>query len=131
MPAVSSLDHLVMTVSDIDKSVAFYRDVLGMGAEQFHPADGSTRWALTFGVQKINLHPAKGVFAPHATVPQTGSADLCFLSETGLDVWSAHFATMNIPVEEGPIARTGATGPIVSLYVRDPDWNLIEISNHV
>ena len=129
MLAVSSLDHLVLTVSDIDRSVAFYCDVLGMGAEQFHPADGSTRWALTFGVQKINLHPVDGVFAPHARVPTVGSADLCFLSETGLQAWAAHFAEKNIIVEEGPIARTGATGPIVSLYIRDPDGNLIEISN--
>ena len=129
MLVVSSLDHLVLTVTDIDQSVAFYCDVLGMEAEQFHPADGSTRWALTFGVQKINLHPADGVFAPHAQVPQVGSADLCFLSETGLDDWSAHFDQQNIVVEEGPITRTGATGPIVSLYIRDPDGNLIEISN--
>lgn len=129
MLAVSSLDHLVLTVSDINQSVAFYRDVLGMEAEQFCPADGSTRWALTFGVQKINLHPADGVFAPHAQVPKVGSADLCFLSETGLDAWAAHFAEQNIIVEEGPIARTGATGPIMSLYIRDPDGNLIEVSN--
>jgi catechol 2,3-dioxygenase-like lactoylglutathione lyase family enzyme len=131
MPVVCSLDHLVLTVTDIAKSVAFYCDVLGMVAEQFHPADGSTRWALTFGTQKINLHPADAVFAPHARTPQTGSADLCFLSETGLEIWSDHFATMKISVEEGPIARTGAAGPIVSLYIRDPDGNLIEISNQV
>ena len=129
MPAVIALDHLVLTVADIDVSIQFYTEVLGMVAERFHPADGSTRWALSFGDQKINLHPADGVFAPHAAVPAAGTADLCFLSEETLAVWVAHFAKCGVEIAEGPIARTGATGPIVSLYVRDPDGNLIEVSN--
>jgi catechol 2,3-dioxygenase-like lactoylglutathione lyase family enzyme len=129
MPAVASLDHLVLTVTDIAASVAFYRDVLGMEPEQFRPADRSMRWALKFGAQKINLHDAAAPFAPHAKVPAPGSADLCFLSETPLADWQAHFAVCSVPVEEGPIARTGATGSIMSLYVRDPDGNLIEVSN--
>lgn len=129
MPAVTSLDHLVLTVADVDRSIAFYTRILGMTAEAFQPADGSTRWALKFGDQKINLHPAAGPFAPHAKTPTAGSADLCFLSETQLSVWHAHFDKDEIKVLEGPIARTGATGPIVSLYINDPDGNLIEVSN--
>lgn len=129
MPRMRALDHLVLTVADIDRTVTFYRDVLGMVAEQFLPADGSTRWALKFGAQKINLHPATAPFDPKARVPQPGSADLCFLSDTPLADWQAHFKACGVSVEQGPVARTGATGPIVSLYVRDPDGNLLEVSN--
>ena len=128
-PKVNTLDHLVLTVADIDRSISFYRDGLGMRAEQFQPADGTTRWALTFGSQKINLHVAKAPFSPYAVAPTPGSADLCFLSDDPLDQWQAHFQAHGIAVVEGPIGRTGATGPITSLYVRDPDGNLIEISN--
>ena len=129
MPTVQSLDHLVLTVADVEATVAFYRDVLGMKPEQFHPADGSTRWAMLFGSQKINLHKASATFSPHAHTPKPGSADLCFLSETPLARWQVHLSKMGVPTAEGPIARTGATGPIVSLYLRDPDGNLIEVSN--
>lgn len=129
MPAVSRLDHLVLTVVDMKATIAFYRDGLGMVAEPFTPADGSTRWALTFGSQKINLHPADAPFQPHAAQPKPGSADLCFLSETALVDWQSHLTAQGIPVIDGPIGRTGATGPIQSIYVRDPDGNLIEISN--
>lgn len=128
MPALTSLDHLVLTVADIDRTIAFYREVLGMAAERFTPADGSTRWALKFGQQKINLHLAGQEFDPKAAHPMPGSADLCFLSDTALDVWQAHFERLGIKIEEGPIARTGATGPILSLYIRDPDKNLLEVS---
>lgn len=100
-----------------------------MGVEQFSPADGSTRVALTFGVQKINLHVAGAEFEPKAGAATPGSADLCFLSAQGLDVWQTHFAALGIEVLDGPIARTGATGPIMSIYIRDPDGNLIEVSN--
>lgn len=129
MPTLSTLDHLVLTVSDTAATVAFYRDVLGMGAEIFNPADGSTRWALTFGAQKINLHQAGAEFKPNAAHAVPGSADLCFLSQTPLAEWQAHFAKRGISIEEGPIRRTGAKGPILSLYIRDPDGNLIEVSN--
>lgn len=129
MPNVAGLDHLVLTVADTNKTIAFYRDVLGMTPEQFRPADGSVRWALKFGVQKINLHPADKPFDPKARVPQPGSVDLCFLSAEPLAAWQARFRVSGVTVEEGPVARTGATGPIISLYVRDPDGNLIEVSN--
>lgn len=126
---VTGIDHLVLTVADVDRTVTFYRDVLGMRPEQFRPADGSTRWALTFGVQKINLHAAAAPFEPKARVAMPGSADLCFLSEQSLGDWQAHFEAHGVAVEEGPVRRTGAVGPIISLYVRDPDGNLIEVSN--
>ncbi|MBV7395103.1 VOC family protein [Mameliella sediminis] len=130
-PAVQSLDHLVLTVADLDVTRRFYETALGMQAERFTPADGSTRWALTFGQQKINLHQAGQEFDPKALVPTGGSADLCFLSETALDRWQTHLADQGIDVIEGPVRRTGATGPILSLYLRDPDGNLIEISNRI
>jgi catechol 2,3-dioxygenase-like lactoylglutathione lyase family enzyme len=127
---VTSLDHLVLTVADLDKTVAFYCDVLGMTREDFKPADGSVRTALKFGDQKINLHVSGGEFDPKAQAPTPGSADLCFLSDTLLDAWQERFDCYEIAVEEGPVRRTGATGPIWSLYVRDPDGNLIEVSVH-
>lgn len=130
-PTLSSLDHLVLTVADMQATLWFYTEVLGMQAEVFHPADGSTRHALTFGVQKINLHPAAAPFDPKAAHPGPGTADLCFLTEWPLAEWQAHLAAHEVPVEEGPVPRTGATGPILSLYLRDPDGNLIEISTRV
>lgn len=128
-PSVDALDHLVLTVADIDRSVAFYTAVLGMRAAPFQPAEGPERMALEFGTQKINLHPADAPFAPHAHAPQAGSGDLCFLSSTDLNAWQAHLDQSGVAIEEGPVRRSGATGPILSLYIRDPDGNLIELSN--
>lgn len=102
-----------------------------MQSEVFHPADDSTRTALKFGTQKINLHIAGAEFEPKARVATPGSADLCLLSDQPVQDWIAHLATQGIGVEEGPVNRTGATGPILSIYLRDPDGNLIEISNRV
>lgn len=127
-PAVQSLDHLVLTVRDMDATVTFYETVLGMSAEHFTPADGSLRMALKFGAQKINLHQAGAEFDPKSKAPTPGSADLCFLTDTALDQWQSHLSSLGIAVEEGPVPRTGATGPILSIYLRDPDANLIEIS---
>lgn len=127
MPDVSTLDHLVLTVADIPATVAFYSKILGMQAEEFHPADGSTRTALKFGTQKINLHPAERPFEPKAQHPAPGSADLCFLTDQTLETWTHHLSQLGVPIEDGPVARTGATGPIMSIYIRDPDGNLIEI----
>src|SRR6056297_225335 len=128
-PLVFALDHIVLTVGSIDATVAFYRDIMGMEAQQFMSSDGSTRWALTFGSQKINLHQAGAEFEPKAAQPTPGSADLCFLSEIRLSDWIAHLRSHAIKIEEGPVLRTGATGPILSIYIRDPDGNLLEISN--
>ncbi|WP_371170390.1 VOC family protein [Aliiroseovarius sp. 2305UL8-7] len=130
-PNLTALDHLVLTVADIEATIAFYEGILGMRSEQFRPSDGSSRWALSFGSQKINLHPKCGEFDPKAKHPTPGSADLCFLSDTPLEDWISHLEEAEIDIEEGPTSRTGATGPIRSIYVRDPDQNLIEISNHI
>lgn len=127
-PTLDSLDHLVLTVRDPAATVAFYTRALGMTVQTFQTADGSTRQALVFGRQKINLHDAAHPFRPHAADPRAGSADLCFLTSVPLDRWRAHFADLGIAVEEGPVRRTGATGPILSIYLRDPDGNLIEVS---
>ena len=130
-PTVDAVDHLVLAVSDIAASVAFYCDVLGMADQPFQVADGSVRRALAFGSQKINLHPANGPFRPHAVQPVAGSADICFLSRTPVADWIVHFAECGVAVTEGPVLRTGAAGPILSVYVRDPDGNLIELANAV
>ena len=128
-PTVSGIDHIVLTVADIDTTLAFYQGVLGMGAQEFRPADGSIRWALKFGNQKINLHQRGAEFDPKARDARVGSADICFLSDVSLDTWQQHLKTCDVTIEEGPVTRTGATGPLRSIYLRDPDGNLIEISN--
>jgi catechol 2,3-dioxygenase-like lactoylglutathione lyase family enzyme len=127
MIRIDHLDHLVLTVASIEESCAFYDRVLGMGVETF----GEGRKALTFGNQKINLHQAGHEFEPKAQCPTPGSADLCFISATPLDDVLAHLTTMGVVIEQGPIRRTGATGPILSIYFRDLDGNLIEVSNYL
>ncbi len=128
---LSMLDHLVLTVADVTVTVRFYQDALGMKAEQFTPTDGSARWAMKFGAQKINLHQVGQEFEPKAARATAGSADLCFLSEVTVEEWQQHLAKQGIDVIEGPVQRTGATGPIISIYLRDPDGNLLEISNRL
>ena len=123
-PTLATLDHLVLTVADVGATARFYRDVLGMEEITF----GEGRTALRFGAQKINLHPAAAPFEPKAAHPRPGSADLCFLTDATLADWQAHLAAAGVAIEEGPVARTGARGPIRSIYLRDPDGNLIEIS---
>lgn len=127
-PTLTSLDHLVLTVQDIDVTIAFYTTVLGMTHLPFQVADGSTRHALAFGAHKINLHQVDNTFDPKATRPTRGSADLCFLTDTPLPDWQAHLDRTGTEVEDGPVRRSGARFPILSLYIRDPDGNLIEIS---
>ena len=129
-PAVQSLDHLVLTVRDLDRSIGFY-EALGMRAEWFTPKGGAPRPALVFGAQKINLHVLGAEFEPKAAQVAAGSADLCFLSQTPLEEWAAHLARAGIAIAQGPVARTGAQGPILSIYLRDPDGNLIEVSNRL
>ncbi|MDA8255454.1 MAG: VOC family protein [Betaproteobacteria bacterium] len=123
---IDRLDHLVLTVRDIDATIAFYVDVLGMEAVRF----GAGRRALAFGRQKINLHSASAPLAPHAVTPMPGSADLCLITETPLAEVIAHLQRTGVAIEQGPVPRTGATGPILSVYFRDPDGNLIEVSNY-
>lgn len=125
-----SLDHLVLTVSDIDATVDFYVNALGMERQDFPVADGSTRVALSMDHQKINLHQAGAEFDPKAHRPCPGSADLCFVSDRNMEVWVKHLAEQGIKIIEGPVPRTGAKGPMTSVYVRDPDLNLIELSKY-
>ncbi|WP_031467823.1 VOC family protein [Sciscionella sediminilitoris] len=120
------LDHLVLTVADIDATVEFYTRALGMEAVTFRGG----RTALNFGSSKINLHQAGHEFEPKAAHPAPGSADLCFIAGDPLDQVVESLRRNGIPIEEGPVGRTGATGPITSVYVRDPDANLIEIANY-
>jgi len=122
---IDHLDHLVLTVADLDVTVDFYTRVLGMQAVTF----GEGRKALGFGMQKINLHQAGKEFEPKAERPTPGSADLCFIVATPLEEVIAHLETQGVTILEGPVRRTGATQPIRSVYVRDPDFNLIELSN--
>ena len=122
---ISHLDHLVLTVADLDVTTDFYCRVLGMQAVEF----GEGRKALAFGHQKINLHLAGREFEPKAERPTPGSADLCFIVSTPLEDILAHLVQQGVAVIEGPVQRTGATGPIRSVYLRDPDLNLIELSN--
>lgn len=118
------LDHLVLTVADIDATIAFYERVLGMRAQTF----GEGRRALAFGRQRINLHQAGREFEPKAAQPTPGSGDLCFLSAVALDDVIAHLAACGVEIEEGPVERTGAVGSMDSVYFRDPDGNLLEVS---
>ena len=127
MIELDSLDHLVLTVADLEASCSFYQRVLGMRVLTF----GAGRKALAFGRQKINLHLAGQEFEPKAHRPTPGSADLCFLTLAPLPQVQQHLAACGVPVIEGPVPRTGAQGPILSIYIRDPDQNLIEVSSRM
>lgn len=123
---IDRLDHFVLTVTSIEATSDFYARALGMEPVTF----GDGRKALAFGNQKINLHQAAAEFLPKAAHPTPGSADSCLISATPLAEVVAHLTALGIPIEAGPVARTGATGPIRSVYLRDPDDNLIEIARY-
>ena len=123
------LDHFVLTVADIKRSIHFYTEFLGMKHVSFGEPN-NPRHALKFGDIKINLHQSGKEFEPKALYPTPGSADLCFIINQKLSHVQNQFEIMDIPIEEGPVARTGASGKITSIYVRDPDFNLIELSNY-
>ena len=123
---VEAIDHLVLTVKDIDATCSFYARGLGMTVTTFH----GSRKALSFGVQKINLHPYGKEFDPKAQAPTPGSADLCFVTSVPIRDIITHLASCGVNLLEGPVQRTGARGPMVSVYFRDPDGNLIEVSNY-
>ncbi|QJQ10215.1 VOC family protein [Pseudomonas putida] len=121
---IDHLDHLVLTTFDVDACKDFYVRVLGMRLETF----GAGRLAFCYGNQKINVHVRGHEFEPKAHLPVPGALDLCFIASVDLKQVVAHLDAQNWPIIEGPVQRTGATGPIRSVYVRDPDLNLIEIS---
>jgi catechol 2,3-dioxygenase-like lactoylglutathione lyase family enzyme len=123
---IKYLDHFVLTVLDIDATCSFYSTVMGMEVFTF----GEGRKALQFGSQKINLHESGKEFEPKANRPTPGSSDLCFITDTPLDQVMEHLQKNKIVIVEGPVGRTGAVGKIVSVYFRDPDSNLIEVSNY-
>jgi catechol 2,3-dioxygenase-like lactoylglutathione lyase family enzyme len=123
---ITRLDHLVLTVADVGRSIEFYARVLGMRPIEF----GDGRRALTFGDSKINLHRAGAEHPPHAAQPTPGSGDLCFVTASTADQVLRHLAACGVTIEEGPVRRTGALGPMLSCYLRDPDGNLVEISTY-
>jgi catechol 2,3-dioxygenase-like lactoylglutathione lyase family enzyme len=124
---LDQIDHLVLTVRNVRTAIDFYTGVLGMEEVTF----GEKRKVLAFGTQKINLHEAGREFEPKALHPTPGSADLCFLTVEPLTAILVHLRNCGVEVLEGPIVRTGAQGPIESIYIRDPDGNLLEISNQL
>ena len=121
------LDHLVLTVHDISASIHFYTRILGMKAVTF----GNARTALVFGDQKINLHQLGNEFEPKAEKVASGSADLCFVTKQNISQILEHLKTEGIDIIEGPVIRTGARSPLLSIYFRDPDGNLLEVANEV
>lgn len=126
MISLERLDHLVLTVADIDRTIDFYSRVLGMEPVTF----GAGLRALHFGPHKINLHQAGSELEPKAAQPSPGSADMCLISSTPIKEVTQHLARCGVPIEEGPVAQIGAQGPMTSVYFRDPDGNLIEVSTY-
>jgi catechol 2,3-dioxygenase-like lactoylglutathione lyase family enzyme len=124
---IDRLDHFVLTVASIEQTYDFYARVLGMEVMTF----GAGRRVLLFGQQKINLHQAGREFEPKARVPTPGSADFCLIASTPLEDVVRHLQQLDVPIEEGPVERTGSAGPILSVYIRDADENLVEISNSI
>ena len=124
---ISKLDHFVLTVRDLEKTISFYTSVMGMEKEEF----GQGRVALKFGDQKINLHQFGDELEPKAFTPTPGSADLCFITKTPLDEAISHVKSCGVEIIVGPVERRGAKGSILSFYFRDPDNNLIEVANEV
>lgn len=122
--ALDRLDHLVLTVASIDASIDFYTEVLGMDLVMLEG-----RKNLTFGVQTIKLHQRGHELAPHAAHAMPGSADLCFVTTTPLEEVIEYLNALKVHIEEGPVQRTSGLGKLRSVYIRDPDRNLIEISN--
>ena len=123
---IRSLDHIVLTCADPEATVAFY-ECVGMQREEF----GAGRLALRFGDQKINLHQAGAEFQPHAATPLPGTGDLCLIVDGPIEAVVEHLGNVGIAIEEGPVDRTGAVGPLRSVYVRDPDGNLVEFAEQV
>ena len=130
---VEKIDHVVITVKDLNKTIDFYTNILGMKLEKFSSSldDNQFRYAVSFGSQKINIHEEIKPIKPNALNPYSGSMDICFISKNKINDWVHHLVKKGIDIEFGPDKKTGALGPILSIYIRDPDFNLIEISNQL
>ena len=128
MIAIASIDHLVLTVADIARTLAFYSRVLGMTPQRF-VSGGIERHALAFGTQKFNLHQVDRVVDPNVRHATPGSADLCLLTETPIAEVVEHLVACDVNVITGPVRRTGAVHPLLSVYFHDPDENLVEVAN--
>jgi catechol 2,3-dioxygenase-like lactoylglutathione lyase family enzyme len=124
--AATRIDHLVLTVTDLERTVAWYRDV----AQMRHVTFGEGRHALAFGDQKINVHVRGSEFEPHAATPTPGSADLCLLVDEAPDALAHRLRDLGVPVELGQVTRDGALGELISSYLRDPDGNMVELSSY-
>ena len=125
---VDRLDHLVVTCADIETSASWYQRVLGMEREDF---DENRRVALKFGGQKLNLHEVGREFKPNAARAASGTQDLCFITAVGPEDVVAHLQECGVAIEQGPVAKTGALGPMMSVYCRDPDGNLVEVASYM
>ncbi len=130
MMKIDRIDHFVLTVADIDATIDFYTKTLFMQVQRFGTPE-KPRLALCFGNQKINPHQADAIPDANVLKPTPGSADFCLICDTQLEEWIAHLARCEVAIIEEPVKRTGATGAIRSIYIRDPDLNLVEIANYV
>ena len=130
---LEKIDHVVITVKNLNKTIDFYTKILGMKLEEFASSldNDQIRYAVSFGSQKINIHEEKKPIKPNALNPSSGSMDICFISKNKINDWVHHLVKKGINIEIGPEKKTGALGPILSIYIRDPDFNLIEISNQL
>ena len=130
---LEKIDHVVITVKNLKKTIDFYTNILGMKLEEFSSSldNDQIRYAVSVGSQKINIHEEKKPIKPNALNPSSGSMDICFISKNKINNWVHHLVKKGINIEIGPEKKTGALGPILSIYIRDPDFNLIEISNQL
>jgi catechol 2,3-dioxygenase-like lactoylglutathione lyase family enzyme len=129
-PLADRVDHLVLTVADIEATTKFYERALGLKREVFKGPDGQTRYALKFGTQKINLQDRTTVTPTKARRPTFGSSDFCLIAAAPLTDVIAHLQAAGVAIEAGPVPRTGALGPLRSVYFRDPDGNLVEVAEY-
>jgi catechol 2,3-dioxygenase-like lactoylglutathione lyase family enzyme len=125
---IDRIDHLVITCADLEKTASWYQRVLGMERESFGT---DRRSALRFGSQKLNLHQAGAEFHPNAALARPGTIDICFITGIPAPSIVAHLKSCSVAIEEGPVERIGALGPMTSVYCRDPDGNLIEIASYL
>ena len=128
---IDRIDHIVLTVTDIEATTQWYEQVLGFEPEFFQGPEGQPRYALRFGQLKINLQDKNTETPTKAKVPTIGSGDFCLIAAIPLDDFIAHLQKYGIPIDVGPVARRGALGPIRSVYLRDPDQNLVEVAEYV